>query len=101
MSGGSYDYMCYRIEEYYVGHMKDMELNDLMKDIANLVHDLEWADSCDISDEDYFKTVIEFKNKWFKQSRQERLKTYIDEEINRTKKELYNLIGKEVEKDDR
>ena len=58
MSGGSYDYMYCRIEDYYVGHMKDIELNDLMKDIVELVHDLEWADSSDISDEDYFETFI-------------------------------------------
>lgn len=93
MSGGSYDYMCYRIEEYYVGHMKDIELNDLMKDISKLLHDLEWADSGDISDESYFKTVTTFKNKWFKQDRKVRLKTYIDNKLEKTKKELYNLIG--------
>lgn len=93
MSGGSYDYTYSRIEDYYVGHMKDIELNDLMKDIVELVHDLEWADSGDISDEDYFETVIKFKNKWFKQSREERLKIYIDETMNKTRKELYNLIG--------
>lgn len=97
MSGGSYDYMYCRIEDYYVGHMKDIELNDLMKDIVKLLHDLEWADSGDISDEGYFKTVTKFKNKWFKQSRKERLKTYIDEKINKTKNELYILIGSEVE----
>ena len=97
MSGGSYDYMYCRIEDYYVGHMKDIELNDLMKDIVELVHDLEWADSSDISDEDYFETVIKFKNKWFKQNRNDRLKTYIDNKLEQTQKELYNLIGKEVE----
>ena len=100
MSGGSYDYMYSRIEDYYVGHMKDIELNDLMKDIVELLHDLEWADSADISDESYFETVIKFKNKWFGQTRNKRLKTYIDEEINRTKKELYTLIGSEVENDE-
>lgn len=93
MSGGSYDYTYGRIEDYYVGSMKDIELDDLMKDIVELTHDLEWADSGDISDEDYFETVTKFKNKWFKQSRNERLKKYIDEKTDKTKKELYNLIG--------
>lgn len=97
MSGGSYDYMCYRIEEYYVGHMKDMELNDLMKDIGELLHDLEWADSGDISDEDYFKTVTKFKNKWFVQNREGRLKNYIDTQLEEMKKEMYNLIGEREE----
>lgn len=93
MSGGSHDYVCYKIENELVGCMKDDELNDLMKDIAGLAHDLEWADSCDISDEDYFETVKKFKEKWFKQERNERLKTYIDEKIDKTKTEIYRLLG--------
>ena len=93
MSGGSHDYICYKIENELVGCMKDTELNDLMKDIAELTHDLEWADSGDILDEDYFETVKKFKEKWFKQNRDERLKNYIDEKIDKTKKELYRLVG--------
>lgn len=94
MSGGSYDYMYYRIEEYYVGKMKDIELDDLMKDIVELVHDLEWADSGDISDEDYFETVKKFKDKWFKKTRKERLQKYIDDKIKDTIDEIYRLIDK-------
>lgn len=94
MSGGSYDYMYHRIEEYYVGKMKDIELDDLMKDIVELVHDLEWADSCDISDEDYFETVKKFKDKWFKKPRKERLQKYIDDKIKDTIDEIYRLIDK-------
>lgn len=97
MSGGSYDYMYARIEDYYVGKMKDFEMNDLMKDIVELLHDLEWADSCDYSDEDYYETVKKFKNKWFKQSQSKRFKKYIDEEIEKTKNELYRMIGEKNE----
>lgn len=93
MSGGSHDYVCYKIENELVGYMKDTELNDLMKDIVELAHDLEWADSCDMSEETYFETVKKFKEKWFKQSREDRLKTYIDEKIDKTKTELYRLLG--------
>lgn len=92
MSGGSHNYVSYTIENELCGQMKDIELNDLMKDIAELAHDLEWADSCDISDEDYFETVKRFKEKWLKQGRNERLKTYIDEKIDKTKTELYRLV---------
>lgn len=35
MSGGSHNYVCYRIEEDLYGQMYDEELNDLVKDIAN------------------------------------------------------------------
>ena len=93
-SGGSHNYICYQIDEYLVGKMKDIELNDLIKDISKLAHDLEWADSGDMEDEDYFESVKAFKEKWFKKNRGERLKNYIDEEITKTKEELTRLINK-------
>lgn len=93
MSGGSYNYICYTLSNECEGAMYDEEMNDLIKDLCDVLHDLEWWKSCDIGEEDYRETVKKFKEKWFKQTRTKRLKTYIDEEINRTKKELYNLIG--------
>lgn len=93
MSGGSHDYLCYRIEEEFAGKMHDLELDDLMKDIATLTHDVEWYDSGDYGDETYFECVRKFKKKWFDISRQERLKGYIDDKLEVTKKELYTLIG--------
>lgn len=93
MSGGSHNYICYKIEEELVGQMHDMELNDLMKDIAKLAHDLEWFDSSDYGENDYKKSVEKFKNKWFGKSRNERLKEYIDESINELKEQLYTMIG--------
>lgn len=93
MSGGSHDYVYEKIEYELCGQMKDEELNDLMKDIVELAHDLEWYDSCDIGEEDYFETVRKFKEKWFEQSRDERLKKYIDEEVSKLKTKLERLIG--------
>ena len=97
MSGGSHNYVCYKIEEYLVGNMYDKELDDLMKDIVELAHDLEWMDSGDSSV--YPETVKKFKKKWFKSNRTERLKGYIDETISDTKKQLYAMIG-ETDDDD-
>jgi hypothetical protein len=74
--------------------MEDRELNDLMKDIATLAHDLEWYHSADTSYDDYRESVRKFKDKWFKQSREERLKKYIEESIQETKEELLNMIGR-------
>ena len=65
MSGGSFDYMCYQIEEKYCGFMEDKELNEMMKDIVNLLHDLEWYTSGDTSQDDYKNSVKKFKDKWF------------------------------------
>lgn len=93
MSGGSYDYICYKLEEQCENNMHDAEMNDLIKDLCKVLHDLEWWDSGDISEEAYRKTLLAFKKKWFKDDRAERLKGYIDEQIGVVKSQLYSLIG--------
>ena len=93
MSGGSHNYVCYNIENELCGQMHDRELDDLMKDIAELAHDLEWYDSSDISKSAYIETVAKFKAKWFNGNRKERLKGYVDESIRNLKSELYALIA--------
>ena len=93
MSGGSHNYIYCRIENDLVGQMEDKELNDLMKDIATLARHLEWYHSNDTSRNDYRETVRKFKDKWFKQSREERLKKYIEESLQKTREELLNMIG--------
>lgn len=95
MSGGSHNYICYQIEEYLVGQMEDRELDDLIKDIVTIAHDLEWYHSNDTSRDKYRESVRKFKDKWFKQSREERLKKYIEESIQKTKEELMDMIGGE------
>lgn len=64
MSGGSYDYICYSIESTLVGKMYDPVLDELMKDIVKLAHDLEWWQSSDYSEDTYRRTVEAFKAKW-------------------------------------
>ena len=95
MSGGSHGYIYSQIQEELCGQMYDIELNDLMKDIAKLAHDLEWYDSADIGEESYRKTVAEFKRKWFKAERDDRLKAYIDKAVDKVRSEMYLLIGAE------
>lgn len=92
MSGGSYNYGYYNIEQY-IGNMKDKELDNLMQDIRELLHDLEWCDSGDTSEETYLEQIKIFKNKWFKQSRSKRLEKIILEEIEKTKQDLLKMIG--------
>ena len=93
MSGGSHNYIYHNIEEELVGNMLDAELDDLMQDIANLAYSLEWADSGDRTIKSYKEDVKVFKTKWFKGNRNERLKGYIDEQIDALKSELIDLIG--------
>lgn len=95
MSGGSHDYICYKLSEECVGRMYDTEMNDLVKDLCEVLHDLEWWQSGDYSEDQYRETLVEFKAKWFKGDRQERLKGYIDEQIGIVRSQLYSLIGEE------
>ena len=99
MSGGSYNYEYCRFKEEYEKAMFDDEMNDLVKDLADVLHDVEWWQSGDISETTYRTTLRKFKNKWFIQQRNPRLKEYIDERISKTKRDLYNLIGEEMLED--
>lgn len=65
MSGGSYDYGCFKLEELYVGAMYDDEMNEMMKDLYEVLHDVEWWQSSDIGEDAYRTTVEIFKKKWF------------------------------------
>ena len=97
MSGGSYSYKYCEVDDYYVGAMYDEELNEMMKDLVEVLHDVEWWQSCDIGEDDYRKTVKEFKDKWFNTDRSERLKPIIDRRINEVRTELINMIGGDTE----
>ena len=93
MSGGSRDYVYFNIEAELKDKMYDPEINDLIDDIIVLAKSVELAESGDTDMEDYYQDVAKFKNKWFKQPRKDRLKKYIDESIDNTKKDLYQMVG--------
>ena len=76
-----------RVEEEYVGKMFDSQLNTMMKDLADLLHDLEWWQSGDYSEEAYREAVKKFKKKWFGQTKID-VQSCIENEIERTKNEL-------------
>lgn len=87
MSGGSYNYMYCRIEEEYVDRMYDSQLNEMIKDLVKVLHDLEWWQSSDTGEDTYRRTVTEFKKKWFKQTKID-VQKQIELEFERTKNEL-------------
>ena len=99
MSGGSYDYICYKLEEECGNRMYDAEMNDLIKDLCEVLHDLEWWQSSDTSENKYRESLTKFKKKWFCENREERLKKYIDEQTSIVRTELYKLIGMEEQKE--
>ena len=92
MSGGSMNYICFTVAEA-ADCVRDKEIHDLMVDLSDLLHDLEWYESGDYSEEPYKKRLAEFKAKWFKGDRSERLKGYIDEALEKIRDELYLMIG--------
>lgn len=93
MSGGSYDYIYCRLKEECDGRMYDAEMDDMIRDLAEVLHDLEWWQSADSSEDEYRATLTRFKAKWFKDNREERLKGYIDNQISIVRNQLYALIG--------
>ena len=66
MSGGSYNYIYSKLSCECEGEMRDAEMDDLIKDLCEVLHDLEWWQSGDYSEDQYRETVSEFKKKWFK-----------------------------------
>lgn len=91
MSGGSMNYVYHHIEDA-ADYVKDPEIKDLMKDLANLLHDLEWWDSGDYSRADYEETLANFKKKWFGENRNYRLEKYINESLDNLKVEIGKLL---------
>jgi len=100
MSGGDYSYIYSKLSMECEGRMYDAEMNDLIKDLCEVLHDLEWWQSGDTSEERYRNTLTKFKAKWFKGDRQERLKGYIDEQIGIVRSQLYSLIGEPQESEE-
>ena len=91
MSGGSMDYLYWKVEEA-ARYVDDREIKDLLKDLAELLHDLEWWQSGDYSSTDYYETLDKFKSKWFGDNRNERLKEYLNTAIDDMKREIEKLI---------
>ena len=93
MSGGSFDYMYYKIQETYSGEMRDPELNEMLKDFCRVLHDLEWWVSCDYGEDTYRQTVKEFKDKWFGKTEEERIEKAINQVSQQTEKYLRDVFG--------
>ena len=91
MSGGSLDYIFYKVEEI-APKIPDRELSEMTKDFAELLHDLEWYDSGDTGYDDWNRARDKFKNKWFG-NRNKNLKDIIQKATDELKTELLEMIG--------
>ena len=93
MSGGSLDYLYYKLEES-LPYIQDLEIRDLTKDLAKLMHDIEWEHDGDICSGSLRKATEEFKKKWFTDGREERLEALIDARIAETRQEIMDVLLK-------
>lgn len=64
MSGGSMDYIGYQVKEH-IGCFDDDKLNDLLNDMADLLHDREWYLSGDTGEGSWNLSKKAFAEKWF------------------------------------
>lgn len=89
MSGGSLDYFYCQLQEH-VGDFGDKELDELVKDLAQLFHDREWYLSADTCRGDWVEARDAFKAKWFTGNcRQERIEAYLED----IKAEVFDAFG--------
>lgn len=103
MSGGHFDWKNYGIGEFMGGEWRDAELNELFDDLfvksigsdredGGLAGTLDYYLAGDYGEDTYRDEVSKFKEKWFGQSRAERLKGIVDKELGRVRDEMYATI---------
>ena len=92
MSGGSYNYMYYQVEDTYGKRMYDVELNELIEDLIPILRAVEWWQSGDTEEDSYREKVAEFKKKWFKTARKDMIKRIVESECERLKEDLLNTL---------
>ena len=96
MSGGSLNYFYSHLQEH-IGDFGDKELDDLVKDLADLFHDREWYLSSDTCEGDWLESRDNFKKKWFTENgRQERIEKYLDE----IRSDVLDMFGMDTRKCD-
>lgn len=89
MSGGSLNYFYCDLESH-IGDFGDKELDELVKDLADLFHEREWFLSADTGEGSWNEARDKFKEKWFSEyRRQERIEKYLDE----LREEVFKSLG--------
>lgn len=79
MSGGNLNYFYSEMEDH-VGDFGDRELDELVKDMANLFYEREWFLSGDTGQGKWVEARDAFKKKWFSSiGRRDRILKYLDD----------------------
>lgn len=96
MSGGSLNYFYGQLKEH-VGDFGDKELDELVKDLAELFHDREWYLSSDTGEGSWVESRDAFKEKWFSEhGRQERIERYLEDVADEVR-EMFGISNKRCE----
>lgn len=79
MSGGHLNYFYTELQSH-VGDFGDRELDELVKDLAELFYDREWYLSGDTDVGNWNEARDNFKKKWFTEiGRQDRIEKYLED----------------------
>lgn len=99
MSGGHFDYMdsslkteIFRYSDEPWNALEDPEISELVWDVLDLIHDYDWYRSGDTCEETYLKSKREFKKKWFESVRKDTIRRIVEQELSRTRGELYKAF---------
>lgn len=88
LSGGSLNYFYAQLQEHE-GDFGDKELDELVKDLAELFHEREWFLSGDTGEGSWNEERDWFKKKWFtKEGRKKRIDKYLSDAVEEIKKSL-------------
>lgn len=90
---GSKKYKTYSQVARSMNPLEDFEISDLVFDVFCLLHSFDWYASGDNMQETYQKDVEFFKQKWFKSTRSERLKGYVDSAVFDLYEKLMKMIA--------
>ena len=92
---GGKNYKIYSKVARRMNPLEDFEISDLVFDVFCLLHSYDWYRSGDNMEETYRKDVEYFKEKWFKSSRVERMKEYVDSAVSELRQNLLQIIGEQ------
>ena len=93
MSGGSLNYFYSDLEDH-ANDFDDVELYELVKDLAVLFHDREWYLSCDTCEGSWEESRKKFKDKWFRSGYSyERVEEIVEKQFTDLKDKLMKSFG--------
>ena len=90
---GGKDHKRYSAIARQLNPCEDVEMSELVYDVFCLLHSFDWYASGDNMPATYQKDVEFFKQKWFKSTRSERLKGYVDSAVFDLYEKLMKMIA--------